>query len=199
VGCVIKDTLVNLQTIVSPSTSNLYFATDTLDLYRSDGTSLQIIDSGGGSTVEIAYIKDIKPSGTNGGTFTGGATWQTRDLNTVEGDTAIVSLSLNQFTLGSGKYIIDSSSPARSVNNHKAKIRNITDSTDTIIGQSAYSDSASATTKDAIVGGVITLVSSKTYELQHRSASTQSNTGFGQPSSMGVDEVYSHVKITKIG
>jgi len=48
VSGIIKDTLVNLQALVSPSSSNLYFATDTLEHFRSDGTDLQPLGSGGG-------------------------------------------------------------------------------------------------------------------------------------------------------
>ena len=47
----------------------------------------------------VGYVKDVKSSGTAGGTFTTGA-WQTRDLNTEEGDfSKFGTLSSNQFTL----------------------------------------------------------------------------------------------------
>jgi len=48
VSGIVKDTLANLQALVSPSSSNLYFATDTLEHFRSDGTDLQPLGSGGG-------------------------------------------------------------------------------------------------------------------------------------------------------
>src|SRR5690606_21247003 len=54
----------------------------------------------------VAYLKDVKPSGTAGGTFTSGS-WQTRDLNTIEGDSSFVSLASNQFTLQPGTYHIE--------------------------------------------------------------------------------------------
>ena len=49
ISAIVKDTLVNLQALVSPSSSNLYFSTDTLEHFRSDGTSLQPLGSGGGT------------------------------------------------------------------------------------------------------------------------------------------------------
>ena len=58
----------------------------------------------------IAYLKDVKAANTAGGTFTSGA-FQTRTLNTVEGDASIVSLAANQFTLQAGTYHIEGVAP----------------------------------------------------------------------------------------
>ena len=145
---------------------------------------------------QVAYLKDVKPSGTAGGTFTSGA-WQTRTLNTVEGDN-IVSLSSNQFTLQKGKYLIEASAPAYKTNENKCKIRNITDGVDTILGESSYTASGDGVAISALVSGMIIVTTSKVFELQHRSATTAATSGFGTPSSFGVDEVYAQVKITKL-
>ena len=42
---------------------------------------------------DIAIISDIKASGIDGGAFTSGS-WITRDLNTLEGDSSFITLSL---------------------------------------------------------------------------------------------------------
>lgn len=153
-------------------------------------------------TPQVAYLKDVKPSGTAGGTFTAGA-WQTRTLNTVEGDSSIVSLSANQFTLGPGLYEIEAYAPMSSNTGFgKAKIRSITDSSDLIIGNSSSTSPAGGLS--AVVGwcsviGRINLTASKVLELQHQCQNTGATTGFGQASSFGVSEVYSTIKIKKVG
>jgi len=143
---------------------------------------------------KVAYLKDVKPSGTTGGTFTSGA-WRTRDINTVEGDTEIVSVSANQFILGKGKYIINGESQSWQVSLNKLKIRNITNSTDDIVGTS---ETAGSNGNTANLSGSLTLLESTTFELQHRSSSTKATDGFGFPSSFSVDEIYSTIKITKL-
>lgn len=147
---------------------------------------------------QTAYVKDVKSSGTAGGTFTSGA-WQTRDLNTLEGDTGFISLSSNQFTLQPGKYEIEAFAPASTVDLHQAKLYNITDSSDEIIGQAGYerngSNDADST---SIIKGQVTITSSKTFEIQHRCSTTGTTIGFGRAGSFGVGEVYTQVKITKV-
>lgn len=160
--------------------------------WSSDVTLLAAIP-----TPKTAYIKDIKPSSTNGGTFTSGA-WQTRDLTTLEGDTGFVSLSSNQFTLQPGKYEIVASAPAYQVVEHKIKLRNITDSEDSSLGTNARSGSASDAVTRSELNSIITITSSKTFEIQHRCTSTFATSGFG--SSIGIsDEVYTQVSIKKVG
>ncbi len=144
------------------------------------------------------YIKDVKASGINGGTFTSGA-WRTRDLNTLSGDTEFVSLSSNQFTLQAGKYHIEAESTVREVNRNKLKLRNITDSSDDVLGISVFTKAATDDAGNtATFKGVIEITTSTTYEIQHRCEITFSGAGFGVASSFGVDEIYSQVKITKI-
>ena len=144
---------------------------------------------------KTAYLKDVKSSGTDGGTFTSGA-WQTRTLNTLEGDTSFVSLTSNQFTLLAGKYEIEADAPAFQVTGHKGKIRNITDSTDDIMGANVYSSVASTT--PSIVRGTIEITKTTTFELQHRCTVTRATNGYGVGLSLSVDEIYAQVKITKV-
>lgn len=143
-------------------------------------------------------IKEVQTSGTVGGTFTSGA-WRTRTLNTVENSKSWVTLAANQFTLQPGKYEIEAVAPAYHVDNNKIKLRNITDSTDDIIGQNSYATSAgSAANSNAPLSGVITVYSAKTFEIQHYCTTTLATNGFGQADSFGVNEVYTMVKIRKI-
>ena len=146
---------------------------------------------------KVAFLKEIQVSGTQGGTFTAGS-FVTRTLNTVEGDSEIVSLSANQFTLQAGKYIIEARAPAFAVSSHVAKLRNITDSTDDAIGTSGYAENVDGGSADSFVNASIEITSAKVFEIQNRSGGTQATNGFGAANSYGVSEVYTQVKITKL-
>lgn len=148
----------------------------------------------GGLFSSYALIRDEKSAGSNGGTFTSGA-WRTRDLNTESFDPdGIVSISANQFTLGAGTYFIYARAPAYSCDHHQAKIANISDTTDAIIG-AKYSINAVNVVVDAIVQGRITIAATKTFELQHQCQTTKTTDGFGTGFSFSVVEVYSEVQI----
>lgn len=147
-----------------------------------------------------AWIKDIKPNQTEGGTFTSGA-YQVRTLNTLENPQSVtwVSLNANQFTLQPGVYKIKASVPAHNVNRHKAKLRNISDASDALIGTSQQNTTTSPTTTDSIIIGTLTITSPKVYEIQHRCQTTGTTNGFGSASNwVGENEVYTVVEIEKV-
>ena len=146
---------------------------------------------------EIVYLKDVKPTTTAGGTFTSGA-WQTRTLNTTENSQTWCSLSSNQFTLSAGKYRIRASAPTYQVQTHQTKLRNITDSTNDIIGTCEFSDTSSNCGTRSHLVGIIEIASSKTFEIQHYCNNTVSPNGFGVNNSFGLDEVYTQVEIEKL-
>ncbi len=145
--------------------------------------------------LEIQYLKDVKANGTNGGTSTLGS-WQTRDLNTSEGD-AIASVGSNQFTLTKGVYRIEASVPGYSLNRTRARLANITDGTFNY-GDTSYGFNANNVSSKERVYAVINIGSAKTFEIQHRSEVTVATTGFGVASSFGSDEVYTQVKIERL-
>lgn len=147
----------------------------------------------------IATLSDVKASGTAGGTATSGS-YQTRTLNTLSDPTGIVtSLASNQFTLPAGEYYIEASAPGLSVDYHKAKIRNITDSTDALLGTTEYSlNTAAYGTSSSKISGNIVISSAKVFELQHRVTFTKATFGFGGAASIGDNELFSIVKITKV-
>lgn len=149
----------------------------------------------------VGYLKEVQGSGINGhagATFTAGS-YVTRFLNTSEGDFGLFgTLSGNQFTLEAGTYEISGLAPARNCNRHKTKVRNITDSTDAIIGMGTYSYSTPNNDGESKFQGVITISSSKTFEIQHRAETTSASNGFGIASGWGENEVYTTVKIRKL-
>ena len=185
--------------IIPSSSSNIKTNNGLGITLGSNTTPSLTFDSVGGIIAQQPYwnIVDQKANGTNAGSFTSGA-WRTRDLNTTIGNNTITgsSLSSNQFTLPSGTYRINASSPAYGVNQHKIKLRNITDSTDVIIGSS---ENCVDVQTRSFLNGVFTISSSKTFEIQHYGNTTSNTNGFGSASSFSVAEIYTQVELWKLG
>jgi len=118
-------------------------------------------------------------------------------LNTHEGNTDIVSLSSNQFTVQAGTYDIEVVAPAYQVNNHKAKLRDVTNSVDIIIGTANRADDTNVVRSNSVIYGTFTTLAATTFEIQHQSQSTQATRGFGNNVGFGVEEVYTTVILTK--
>lgn len=146
--------------------------------------------------IGTTYLKDVKSSGTAGGTFTSGS-YQTRTLNTQEGDTGFCSLSSNQFTLQPGTYEIEVTTPAHRVGDNKVKLANITDSID-VLGINLQSNATTPTSVASFLKTRVVITSAKVFEIQHRCATTEATDGFGRACSFGDNEVYTIVKIDKI-
>lgn len=172
-----------------------------------NGAWYQLDSSGNEYRLANGYviIQDQKTAGTNGGTFTSGA-WRTRDLTTTIFNNigAGYSLSSNQFTLPAGTYIINAKAPAYNVSYHALRLRNITDGTTDIDGNtSQFHSLAAGNTRDvwAFLTGFITISGSKVYELQHRCSVTSATSGFGFAINASVPvnfEIYSTVEVIKI-
>ena len=159
---------------------------------------LSFISSGGKFESALLHVRDEKANNTAGGTFTSGA-WQTRTLNTsLTNEISGASLSSNQITLPSGTYYIIAQAPAYHVNIHKLKLRNITDSSDTLIGYQMFVWDTDESTNNVGVTGRFTIASQKTFEIQHRCSVTASSEGFGRLSNFGEVEVYTDVQIWKV-
>lgn len=148
-------------------------------------------------TQRIAYLSDVKSSGTSGGSSISGT--QTRTLNTIVDNTGIVtSLVANQFTLPAGTYSIDAFALARSSEQHKIRIRNITDGVTSLIGSSEYIQSTANVQTKSNLSGEIMITSTKVFELQHFITTALATTGLGVAVASGESEVYAQVKITKV-
>lgn len=151
-------------------------------------------------------LSDVKPPGTNGGTFLNGA-WRTRVLNTImagPGASSDVTLAGNQITLMPGSYYISARASALLVNRHKARFRNITDGVTEFHGTSEFSLPGGfgiSATSDSLIEGIVTVPKggpSKVFELQHRCQTSQATFGFGLASGFGISEVYAIVSIIKM-
>lgn len=137
-----------------------------------------------------AYLRvsDEKAANTSGGTFTSGA-WQTRVLNTISSQVDVkASLNNNQILLEAGVYLCRIVCPAYAVNRHKARLRNMTDGADLLLGTSEFAGTAAQTT--SVIVGRIDLPTQKVLEVQHRCETTAATDGFGRASNFSVTEVY---------
>lgn len=145
-----------------------------------------------------ARLTHTETSGTHGGDGTNG-TWVTRQIDTEEEDAdSIVTLSSNQFTLAAGTYRIRVGAISVDCNESRIKLRNVTDSTDTIVGQSHYSAGSDYNTIINRLEGEFTITGSKAFEIQHYvGTSGGGGTDFGYASSSGESEVYMIVEIWK--
>ena len=141
----------------------------------------------------IAYIKDVKGNGVASQSLTSGVD-NIRDLNTVEGDSSIISLSSNQIVLQPGRYEIDCHVPANNTAEQKAYFYNVSDSTYDIIGTTGY-DSGALNTESRVIGR-IEITTAKTYEIRQRTALSGTGGITFNPVSQG--NVYTQVRIIKI-
>jgi hypothetical protein len=179
---------------------------DYLDAKLVAGTGITLTENndGGNETLTITYngsapssdyilIRDEKSSGTTGGTFTTGA-WQTRDLNTEVTDAGgHASISSNQITLAAGTYQCRIACPAYAVNTNQARLYDITNSAELVLGQNTYGTTGNGST--ALVVGEFTLAGSTVVEVQHRCSYTGS---YGVAGSWGT-EVYTVAEFWKVG
>ncbi len=161
------------------------------------GTAVSLGGDGGGGVGEYALIEDSKANGTVGGTFTAGA-FRTRTLNSKPVDEIGITLSSNQFTLPAGTYRIHARAPGFGVSNHVTRLRNITDSTDELIGSAGRASSTSGE-GDSVILGQFTIGASKAFEIQHRCSLTVATFGFGTSTALsGVSEIYTQVALLKV-
>lgn len=194
-----------------PVDEDLLLIEDSEASYAKKKLQLANLATAGGSEPEIAFLKDVKSATTLGGTFTSGS-WQTRTLNTLEnsqswisqvtggGETTGTDGNATQFTLTAGKYRIRAAVPGYAVQFHKAKLYNITDTSDEIIGTAHFSTSETVDAEDkSEIVGVFTISSTKTFEIQHRCSSTKSSNGFGRAAGFSTIEVYTQVEIERLG
>jgi hypothetical protein len=154
--------------------------------------------SNGLRTSQFFHVKDVKSSGTQGGTFTSGA-YRIRDLNTVLTNTISgASLSANRITLPAGTYYVEGSAPAYKTDFHKAIIYSPSSATTLMVGTAELSGGGNDTTSRSLISGSITFTGTGTIELQHSCTNTVATWGFGRAGGMSFDEVYSEIKIWKV-
>lgn len=143
-------------------------------------------------------VAEIQSSGTSGGTFTSGS-YVTRTLNTARTNNIVgASLASNQITLPAGTYEIFAKAPGYRCGVHKAKLYNVTDAADQIIGLATSSDAGGFSVTHAELCGRFTITGTKAFEIRHRCGTTRSTDGLGLACSFGDAEHYTTAVIYKV-
>ena len=138
---------------------------------------------------QYVKVSDVKAEDAGGGTFMQDA-WRTRDINTEDSDTGgICSISSNQITLAAGTYTCFIACPTYDVEMHVARLYNISDTSETILGTSGYSKNNNVTY--SLIIGTFTIAAQKTFEIQHYCTLTSALFGFGAGAiSSGMNSVF---------
>lgn len=144
------------------------------------------------------HVRDEKAANTAGGGFTSGAD-RTRTLNTTVTNTISgASLSSDQVTLPAGTYRVTGSVPGYGCGTHRAWLYNVTDTTTALLG-SSEDQGGTITQTRSFVSGLVTIASSKVFELRHRCSTTRGTDGMGRPVNFNsANEVYADLLITKV-
>ena len=149
------------------------------------------------SADNFLHIQDQKATGTDAGNNLAGA--NTRVLNTVLTNTISgASLASNQITLPIGKYYVEASAPAYDCNNHVLELLNFSDTLIMLVGQGLFCEPNANAHSLSKLNGVIDIATSKVIELKH-TIQTATTHGLGKASGQGSLEVYTDVKIWKVG
>ncbi len=148
---------------------------------------------------DIAIFNETQANGTNGGSSVVTA-WTKRTLNTTVVNNIGATLTSSVIALLAGTYSVEAHSPFLLSNSLKIKLRNTTDSTDTIIGQNNYFDKANSVGGLAILQGYFVITATKNFELQYwvKDAETTNGLGTATTGGTGVSEIYSIIKIIKV-
>lgn len=170
----------NRISIASPAKGLLVYQTNGVQgFYYYDGVQWDTLDGNSVvntvtsvSNTKIAIISDLKPSGTDGGSFLSGS-WDTRDLNLLQGDSSFVSIDgISKFTLDSGLYEVSVIAPARSVDVHQIRLYNV-DSSSTVGLGTAVNSAAASTSSELYI--VFKIENRTIFEVQHRCTGGSAN------------------------
>lgn len=133
-------------------------------------------------------IQDQKNSGVAAASITSGA-YRTRALTTVVvNDQNLASLNAsNQITLSAGTYRCRITAPATVVNNHQARLQNITNGGTLLYGTSEFSATTDTIVTSSEISGRFGLASTSLIEVQHRVQTTGNG---GSPTTFGNTEIY---------
>ena len=148
------------------------------------------------------YITDVKDNGVFGGSNTA-ATWEQRDLNTLDGDCSFLSLSSNRVCLQKGSYEIWAAAPMLNVTDHRARVlvdpAGVAATSTSLMGQNARSDvGAPATQTSSIINGELTVNTETCIDIESRGDTASGVDGFGGALAAGDNEIYTKVKIKKV-
>jgi len=184
--------------------NNLLALQEDSELYGKNGTEHGKFKAGFLGVHNLLHVQEQKPAGTTGGTFTADA-WRTRAINAVKCNNIIgASLSgLFAVTLPSGIYFADGYATGYQVEAHCARLFNITDSAELVIGTMAFTNKSYGCENFAKMSGIFSIDETKAIEFQHICDTTMATYGFGGRSATTFTmasevNIYSDLKIWKL-
>jgi hypothetical protein len=140
---------------------------------------------------------DQKAQNTAGGGATSGS-WQTRTLNQIgDADSIGASLLNNEFTLPTGRWLIEWRAPAYLVNGHKSRLFSVTENQAIAYGSSERAAPAGAAVTWSEGLAIQGNSSPTTYRIEHRVATSVATNGYGFPTNLEVEQ-YTLVKCSLI-
>jgi len=180
--------------------------TGTLALVQNAGGTLTFISASASvfvasgvaaATSSIAIFNETQSAATDGGTSVTGP-FIKRTLNTtVQNGITGCSIASSVITLPAGTYLVQAQSPFVASSSTKIKLRNTTDSTDAVIGESDYMAATNGGVTASLLG-YFTIAGNKNFELQYRVSTALATFGLGVACNFGVSEIYSSITITKV-
>lgn len=158
-------------------------------------------DGSAHSPMPTMHVQHRNPSGTDGGTVTGGA-WARRPLNHLQANSIVgagFDPSTHRITLPVGQYEVEADSVLFRIGVCSSRL---VDPVNGVIlpgssGQSGGGGNYAAFT--SIIRGVLTVTTPSYFLMQARGATGQNNTGFGPALGADQDEIYANVIIRRIG
>ncbi len=154
----------------------------------------------------MVYLEERQTAGTNAGSITAN-TWTDRVLNTevfnnIAGSTH--TSGTGEIELPAGKYWVEGLFACTNVDSAIVQLYNVTDATTALIGMATYAKTTGQTAESPI-RGLLTVVSTKTYKIQHITESTNSvGTGKGFSADIAISnanvphETYGQLKIVQV-
>lgn len=175
--------------------------TGTIDAANVQDAIVEVASEAGGLVTAYACVRDEKTATTQGGDPSGSGSWIKRTLNTVHHDAEdILTLASDQVTLDAGEYVCRARAPFYKSARVKIRLRNVTDGTTVLVGDSAYTGAGIENQTYATLSGRFTIAASKALELQYWIGNDPGDgNGLGVSSDTDEIEIYSVAEFWKIG
>jgi hypothetical protein len=154
----------------------------------------------GASADRYCFVRDVKSSGTNGGTSS--TTPVKRDLNQTKGACDYLTLASSTMTLQPGTYKISWSAPAFRSNLHQSALKDATAGTYIQMGSSEYANDGTTTGTSSVGTHVVTITAENDYEIFHEVQVARATNGWGVAVggnlSITTEEIYTQVEVEKL-